>query len=50
MAGGIGAEFPVGVSTRVSLDLVYTLGLSSIVDDAKNRAVTLRAGVYVPIG
>ena len=50
VAGGIGAEFPVGVSTRVSLDLVYTLGLSSVVDDAKNRAVTLRAGVYVPIG
>ena len=49
VAGGIGTEFPVGVSTRLSLDLVYTLGLSSVVDDAKTRAITLWAGVYIPI-
>ncbi len=50
VVGGIGTEFPVGVPTRVSLDLLYTLGLSSVVDDAQNRAVTLRTSVSVPIG
>ena len=48
VAGGIGTDFPVGVATRVSLDLLYRLGLSEVFADAKNRAVTLRAGVSIP--
>ena len=50
VAGGIGTEFPVGVSTRISLDLLYRLGLSAVFADAKNRAITLHAGVSIPIG
>ena len=50
VAGGIGTDFPVGVSTRVSLDLLYRRGLSEVFADAKNRAITLRAGVSIPIG
>lgn len=50
VAGGIGTDFPVGVSTRVSLDLLYRLGLSAAFANAKNRAITLRAGVSIPIG
>lgn len=50
VAGGIGTEFPVGVSTRISLDLLYRLGLSAVFGDAKNRTITLRAGVSIPIG
>ena len=50
VAGGIGTEFPVGVSTRVSLDLLYRLGLSKAFANAKNRAITLRAGISIPIG
>ncbi len=50
VVGGVGADFPVGVSTRVSLDLLYTLGLSAVLDDTKNRTITLRAGISVPIG
>ncbi|MDE2753971.1 MAG: hypothetical protein OXI83_15470, partial [Gemmatimonadota bacterium] len=50
VAGGIGTDFPVGVSTRVSLDLLYRRGLSEVFADAKNRAITVRAGVSIPIG
>ena len=50
VAGGIGTEFPVGASTRVSVELLYTLGLVSVLDDSRNRAITLRAGVSLPIG
>lgn len=50
VAGGIGTEFPVGVSTRISLDLLYRLGLSKAFANAKNRAITLGAGISIPIG
>lgn len=50
VAGGIGTDFPVGVSTRVSLDLLYRRGLSTAFANAKNRAITLRAGLSIPIG
>ena len=49
VAGGIGTEFPAGASTRVSVDLLYTLGLVSVLGDSRNRAITLRAGVSLPI-
>ncbi len=50
VVGGVGADFPVGVSTGVSLDLLYALGLSTVLDDTKNHTITLRAGISVPIG
>ena len=49
VAGGIGTEFPAGASIRVSVDLLYTLGLVSVLGDSRNRAITLRAGVSLPI-
>ena len=53
--GGAGVD--IGVSERVDLviDLFYTLGLTSVDDspeesDVKNRAITIRAGVAIPLG
>ena len=50
VAGGIGTGFAAGMSTGVSLDLLYRLGLSAVFADAKNRTITLRTGVSIPIG
>ena len=47
--GGIGAEFPLGASMDVSLDLLYALGLSAVLGDAQTRTIALRAGISVPI-
>ena len=55
LVGGAGVD--IGVSERVDLviDLFYTLGLTSVDDspeesDVKNRAITIRAGVAIPLG
>lgn len=50
VVGGIGTTVPVGASMGVSLDLLYTLGLSAVLDDTRNRTITLRAGISIPIG
>ena len=50
VVGGVGTAFPVGASMGVSLDLLYTVGLSAVLDDTRNRTITLRAGISIPIG
>ena len=49
VAGGIGAEFSLGGLLNLSLQALYTSGLSEILEDTKNRATHLRAGISVPI-
>ena len=50
VVGGIGTAVPLGASMGVSMDLLYTLGLSAVLDDTRNRTITLRAGISIPIG
>lgn len=50
--GGLGLDRVAGPNEIVSLDVLYTLGLTSIVGyiDLKNRAFTIRVGLGVPLG
>lgn len=54
LAGGAGIDIGLTDSIDVHLGLLYTLGLSNVVDDGdatvKHRALTIRAGLAIPIG
>ena len=49
---GAGLDIATSGSLSVSLDLLYNLGLVSIfeLDDTKNRAFSILAGITIPIG
>lgn len=50
--GGVGVDFDPSDHLRLTLDLLYNLGLTTIypVGDAKNRTIYLVAGVGFPVG
>lgn len=55
LMGGVGVG--IGLTERVDLvvDLLYNLGLTTVIDssdppDVKNRAFTIRAGASIPLG
>ncbi len=51
--GGVGLDIGAAGKTSVSIDVLYNFGLTSIVGngvDTKNRALTIQAGVGVPMG
>jgi hypothetical protein len=50
--GGVGLSLGLPGKLDISVDALYNLGLSSIVKnvDAKNRALTIQAGVGFPLG
>ena len=54
LAGGAGIDIGLTDSIDAHLGLLYTLGLSNVVDDddetMKHRALTIRAGLVLPIG
>ena len=54
LAGGAGIDIAVTDSIDAQLGLLYTLGLSNVFEDfggsAKHRALTIRAGLGLPIG
>ncbi len=54
LAGGAGIDIGLTDSVDAHLGLLYTLGLSNVSDDlggsVKHRALTIRAGLGVPIG
>ena len=54
LAGGAGIDIGLTDSIDVHLGLLYTLGLSNVIDEGnettKHRALTIRAGLGVPIG
>lgn len=54
LAGGAGIEIGLTDSINAHLGLLYTLGLSNVSDDpggsVKHRALTIRAGLGVPVG
>lgn len=52
VAGGFGIDLQATERLTLTLDLLYDLGLTSIVDgiDVKNRAWTIQAGLGIPIG
>lgn len=49
---GAGLDIATSGSLSVSLDLLYNLGLVSVfeLDDTKNRAFSILAGITIPIG
>ena len=53
VAAGAGVLIPVSEKVALSADIVYTLGLQSIIkesdEDAKNRAANLWLGVAFPL-
>ena len=55
VVGGVGTHFELADRIGLSLDLLYTLGLRSTYDGeldrtARNRDVTVQAGLVLPIG
>lgn len=54
LAGGAGVDIGLTDSIDVHLGLLYTVGLSNVLDDGdgsvKHRALTVRAGLVLPIG
>ena len=49
---GAGLDIATSGSLSVSLDFLYNLGLVSVfeLDDTKNRAFSILAGITIPIG
>lgn len=55
LMGGVGVGFELSEKADLALDLLYNLGLNSIIDEdgvdsLKHRVLTIRAGVAIPIG
>lgn len=54
LAGGAGIDIGLTDSIDAHLGLLYTLGLSNVLDDddetMKHRAFTIRAGLAIPVG
>jgi hypothetical protein len=55
LVGGAGLSFDISESLELFVDLLYNLGLTSVddstdPDSVKNRALTVRAGLGLPLG
>ena len=47
--GGVGAQLPLVGPIHMSLEALYSAGMSAIFQDARNRTVHVRAGLSLPI-